>query len=94
MTALSIGNGVVKFSWSCTTSAVEDTYYLVWSPNLYHGDYPEDVVYFTKSNALVLSGFQEGIGYTCTLSTMNTAGNLHDESIHVDMKSIGEYYIH
>ena len=60
------------------------------SPDLYHGDYPEDLAYFTWSTALVLSGFQEGVGYTCTLSTMDTAGNLHDENIHVDMKSFGE----
>ena len=86
------GYGAIKFSWSRTGSAAEDTYidYVVCRPDLYHGDYPEDLVYFTRSTALVLSGFQEGVGYTCTLSTMDTAGNLHDESIHIDLKSFGE----
>ena len=64
---------------------------MVCSPDLYQGDYPEDLIYLTRSTSMVLSGFQESTGYTCTLSTLDNEGSLHDDSVHINVKSLGAY---
>lgn len=92
MTALPVNSGVMEFSWSPTTSVskVTNLYYIACTPDWYHGNYPEDFTYFTRTTSMVISRFQEGMGYTCTLSTMDVGGKLYDESIYIHMKSLGQ----
>lgn len=92
MTAWPVNSGVVEFSWFPTTSVYKDTnlYYIACTPDWYHDNYPEDLNYFTRTTSMVLSGFQEGMGYICILSTMDAGGKLYDESIHIRVKSLGQ----
>lgn len=90
LTVVPINSGAMKFSWFTTASEDICVYYIVCTPDWYLGNYPKDLTHFTSTTSVVLSGFEEEKGYTCTLSTIDTGGKIYDEIIHTYMKSFGK----
>ena len=75
-------SGSVKFSWISSTNGV-NIYYMLCSPDIYNGDYQTELTHFTTYTSAIISGFQEGRGYVCTLTAMHEDGSQMEESIRV-----------
>lgn len=81
----------MKLSWIPTSNApLSGSYYISCTPEMYCGNYPEDLTYLCTSTSVLLKGFQEGIRYLCTVSTLSRENNLQDESISVDF-NVGKH---
>ena len=93
LTATSLESGLVQLKWIPGENDAKNMYYISCSPDIYYGDYFEKLTYWTTSSFALISGFDEGAQYKCTLLVTYEDGNQSEESI--SLQPFGKFdFIH
>ena len=78
LTASRQESGSVKFSWIEIKTA--NLYCIVCTPAI---NYEEEVMYFTTTTSLTVSGFEDETGYECSLLAVYNDGSEKEEKIKI-----------